>query len=288
MILAARSDQPRFFDYWLVMAVQSRSPSLAEQQRLTEAAMAKGQRPALVVWPEYTLQQTPEENPEAYAEASAWAKRHRVTLVFGGVTNRGDNKFSSAAYVLGRDWPSGEFGKLVGVYEKHDPLPFFQDGEPGGGYPVFGWSVGEKTYTLGVTICFDLSFERNARRLATNGARFLVVPSEEPADWPRLEQQQHALIAPVRAAENGIGILRASAPGPSQMVGTTGRVMASLPLGVEGTLVYPTPKSRMGPSQYARLGWRFPWLCQAVTLLWLLMGATKGRRGTKEMSRIEA
>jgi apolipoprotein N-acyltransferase len=257
------------------MAVQSRSPSLGQQQRLTEAAMAEGQRPALVVWPEYTLQQTPEENPEAYAEVSSWAKLHRVTLVFGGVANRGDNKFSSAAYVLGQERPSDEYGKLLGDYEKHDPVPFFQDGEPGTDYPFFSWSVGDKAYALGALLCFDLSFERNARRMAMNGGWLLAVPSEEPPDWPRLEQQQHALIAPVRAAENAVGILRASAPGPSQMVGTTGRVMDSLPIDAEGTLLYPTPKSRLGPSRYARQGWRIPWLCQGVTVLWL-MGLTAG------------
>lgn len=246
------------------MAVQSASPSVAVQKRLSGAEFTKGHTPALVAWPEYTVQQTPEEAPDVYAGLERWAKYRKTTLVFGGLTSRGGEKFSSAAYVIGPN------GQQLGVYEKHDPLPFFQDGEPGGDYPVFPLKANGHSLPFGVTICFDLSFERNARRLVENGARFLVVPSEEPPEWPRLEQMQHALIAPMRAAENGVGILRVSAPGPSQVVNADGTIWRELPVGREGVLFASPPAPLPERTIYNRVGWLFPWLCQGVTVLWLL------------------
>lgn len=262
---------PDQFGMGEVVAVQSPSPSVAEQKRLSDGLFARGGTPALVAWPEYTVQQTPEEAPDVYAGLERWARERKATLVFGGLTSRGGDKYSSAAYVIGPD------GKRLGVYEKHDPLPFFQDGEPGSAYPVFPLDVDGRSVPFGVTICFDLSFERNARRLVANGARFLVVPSEEPPDWPRLEQMQHALIAPVRAAENGVGILRASAPGPSQSVLPDGNVFVDSASGLTEVLPGVAPEAT-GPTFYTRIGWAFPWLCQGATVLWLLGLARRKRR----------
>jgi apolipoprotein N-acyltransferase len=273
VMLPSRFIDPDVTGIGSVVAVQTPAPSVADQMRLSDAEFARGGAPALMAWPEYTVQQTPDEAPEVYADLGRWAKAHHTTLVFGGVAPRGDEKFSSAAYVIGPD------GRRLGVYEKHDPLPFFQDGEPGSGYPVFPLEVDGRSLPFGVTICFDLCFERSARRLVTNGARLLVVPSEEPPDWPRLEQEQHAIIAPVRAAENGVGILRASAPGPSQSVVSDGNVLQSLPSGSSGVMPgasYDPPPYR---TFYNRIGWLFPWLCQATTALWIIRFIRMRRRG---------
>ncbi|HEY3415054.1 MAG TPA: nitrilase-related carbon-nitrogen hydrolase [Armatimonadota bacterium] len=247
-----------------VVLIQSGSHSIRELMARSDAALERRSIPTIVAWPEYALENTDTEDPDAYARIADWASSRNVALVFGGTTSRGENRYSSAAYVLGPD------GGRKGVYEKHNPLPFFKDGEPGAAYPVFFWRLGDRVVPFGATICFDLSFERNARMLARSGARFIVVPSGEPSNWPRLEQAQHAIVAPLRAAENGIGILRCSAPGPSQIVSPSGRVRRSLDAGVEGAIeAYPA----FGDGRrtiYNRFGWLIPVLCQVVTLLWVL------------------
>lgn len=243
--------------------IQSESLIRENLYRLAEAEVRGVSLPTLVVWPEYVEQFTETESPEAYAEIRDWADRQNVTLVFGGLSGRGGDSYSSAAFVVGPD------GSDRGVAWKHNPLPFFQDGLPGTAYPVFAWKAGDADLRFGAAICFDLSFERNVRMLARNGAGFLVVPSHEPSDWPRLEQAQHALIAPLRAVENDVGILRASTPGPSQIVNHRGVVVASLAAGREGALVGAPPTGGTGRTVYNRIGWTLPWVCQLVTVWWI-------------------
>lgn len=258
-----------------VVLVQSGSHSADVLMRMSETALTDGSVPTLVVWPEYVLQNTDKEDPEAYARMRNWAAKRQVTLVFGGMTSRGDTEYSSAAYVVG---PTGQ---TFGVYEKRNPLPFFKDGKPGTAYPVFDWYVGDRKIPFGATICFDLSFERNARILAGNGARVIVVPSVENAEWPRLEQSQHGIVAPLRAVENGVGILRCSAPGPSQIVAPTGRVRHSLASGSAGVIVGFPGYGDGRRTAYNRYGWLLPYFCQMVTVSWtgwLLREAIRKRR----------
>lgn len=261
--VAARSDSAPNANTGRIVLIQSHSHSVAVLQSLSEKAMAGPSIPTMVVWPEYTLQWSPEESAETYAGIRDWAASHQVTLVYGGVTGRGGEKYSSAAFVVGPD------GADLGHYEKHNPLPFFQDGEPGAAYPAFRWRGGSRDIPFGVTICFDLSFERNARLLARNGARLLVVPSVEPSEWPRIEQDQHATVAAMRAVENGVGVVRCSYPGPSQIVQPGGFGGRALAAGSEGALVWiPTPGTGRRTA-YNRIGWLFPYGCQAVTLTWI-------------------
>ncbi len=260
-----------------VVLVQPESLLRESLYRLTEPAIRGTVLPTLVVWPEYVEQFSESEAPEAYSELREWADRHNAALVFGGVRDRGGTAFSSAAYVLGPD------GKDLGVAVKHNPLPFFQDGLPGRGYPVFAWEVAGNHLQFGILMCFDLSFEPNARRLARNGADIIVVPSHEPWDWPRPEQAQHAIIAPMRAVENGVGILRSSTPGPSQIVDHHGRRM-ELRAGREGVLVSGPPTGGTGRTVYNRVGWLFPWVCQLVTLGWVVRCAVVGLSGRRRPS----
>jgi apolipoprotein N-acyltransferase len=264
-----------------IVLVQSRSHSIATLERLSEQAMTGPPMPTMVVWPEYTLQWTPEESPDTYASIRKWAAARHVTLAYGGITGRGGQKYSSAAFVVGPD------GADLGHYEKHNPLPFFQDGEPGAAYPTFNWRVGSRDIPFGVTICFDLSFERNARIPARNGAHMLVVPSLEPSEWPRIEQDEHAMVAAMRAVENGVGVVRCSSPGPSQIVPPNGFGGRALAAGTEGTLVWvPRPGSgRRTP--YNRFGWLFPYACQAVSLGWIglcIRRTIRARRLTRRVA----
>ncbi len=264
-----------------VVLVQSESLIREDLYRLAEAETRGVSLPTLVVWPEYVEQFTETESPEAYAEIRDWADRENVMLVFGGLSGQGGDAYSSAAFVVGPD------GSDRGVAMKHNPLPFFRDGLPDTSYPVFAWKAGDVELRFGAAICFDLSFERNARMLARNGAGFLVVPSHEPPDWPRLEQAQHALIAPLRAVENDIGILRASTPGPSQIVDHRGVVIASLAAGREGALAGAPPTGGTGRTLYNRIGWPLPWVCQLVTVwwiarLWLTRHAARGHTDNRD------
>lgn len=278
--VAVDSEATPTADTGRLVLVQSHSHSVAVLQQLSEKSMEGPPIPTMVVWPEYTVQWTPAESPETYSSIRKWAASRHVTLVFGGMTGRGGKKYSSAAFVVGPD------GAGLGHYEKHNPLPFFQDGEPGSAYPTFNWRVGSRDIPFGVTICFDLSFERNARLLARNGARMLVVPSVEPSEWPRIEQDQHAMVAAMRAVENGVGVVRCSYPGPSQIVGPRGFDGREFAAGDEGTLVW-VPRAGAGRrTAYNRYGWLLPYACQAVTLGWIGLCIRRRFVATRLVQRI--
>jgi apolipoprotein N-acyltransferase len=64
---------------------------------------------------------------------------------------------------------------------------------------------------------------------------------------------QHFQQARVRAIEEGLPIVRAANTGISAVIDPLGRIVSSLPLGVEGVLDSPLPRS-IPPTLYARLG----------------------------------
>jgi apolipoprotein N-acyltransferase len=64
---------------------------------------------------------------------------------------------------------------------------------------------------------------------------------------------QHMQQAQLRAIEQGLPLVRAANTGISAVVDPVGRVVASLPLGVEGVLDSNLPKP-LRPTPYARFG----------------------------------
>ena len=64
---------------------------------------------------------------------------------------------------------------------------------------------------------------------------------------------QHFAQARLRAIEQGLPLVRAANTGISAVVDPAGRVIASVPLGVEGILDAPLPRS-IAPTIYARYG----------------------------------
>jgi predicted amidohydrolase len=148
------------------IAVQTPHPSLGPLAHWTQQGTAalpestKGIVPTLAVWPEYSFEFDARGDDGTWQALQKVARDTGTALVFGSVHERGNDRYSSAAYVVDAG------GRSLGLYEKHNPLPFFQDGEPGTGYPLFRIPgrvhPSRQTLDMGALICFDLSFERNA------------------------------------------------------------------------------------------------------------------------------
>jgi apolipoprotein N-acyltransferase len=147
----------------------------------------------------------------------SWCREHRRYLVFGGKDAAPTANFYDTAFVVD---PTGE---IVFRQGKSVPIQFFKDGLPAREQKLWDSPWGK----IGICICYDLSYTRVTDRLIRLGAQGLIVPTMDVVDWGRRQHELHAMVAPVRAAEYGVPVLRVASSGISQLVGRRGQVSAT-------------------------------------------------------------
>ena len=92
-------------------------------------------------------------------------------------------------------------------------------------YPSKNCSLLIYANTLGICICYDLSYTRVTDRLVEQGAQLIICPTMDVETWGRHQHELHSRVAPVRAAEYSIPIFRVASSGISQAVGGSGNVI---------------------------------------------------------------
>jgi apolipoprotein N-acyltransferase len=148
-----------------------------------------------------------------------WCREHRRYLIVGGKEDGPNKNFYNTAFVIG---PAGE---IVFRQVKSVPIQFFKDGLPAPEQKLWDSPWGK----IGICICYDLSYTRVTDQLIRLGARAIIVPTMDVAEWGRHQHELHARVAPVRAAEYGVPIFRLASSGISQSVDRAGRVTATAP-----------------------------------------------------------
>ncbi len=212
----------------------------------------------LLVLGEYTFQ------GPLPAEIRAWCREHRRYLIAGGMEPLADDGFYNMAYVVD---PSGD---IVFMQAKSVPIQFFNDGTPAEQQGVWDSPWGR----IGIGICYDMSYTRVLDELIRQGAQALIIPTLDAEEWGRRQHLLHAKVAPVRAREYRIGILRVATSGISQLVQPDGRVMATAPFGAQNARL----SGRLAMVEEGRLPvdrWLAP-LCVAgsVAIIFGLMAPT--------------
>jgi len=218
--------------------------------------------PDVILWSETTLPVLLNRSDAARARIATAAGGAQVLV--GAQRFQGFYPRNSAA-LLASD------GQIAAVYDKHRLVPF---GEymPGGavaaalglrgmaevlngGYvPGPGPRVLDLGGALGRVfpmICYEAIFARDIRRVSrpdwmahlTNDAWFGSLSGP----------YQHLALARLRAAEQGLPVLRAANTGVSAVIDARGHVIAALPLNVSGVLDARLPPA-LPPTIYARLG----------------------------------
>jgi len=101
-------------------------------------------------------------------------------------------------------------------------------------------------------ICYEIIFPHE---ITPSGARpgWLVNLTNDGWFGNSPGPYQHLQQARVRAIEEGLPLVRAANTGISAVIDPVGRIVRSLPLGIEGVLDSALPR-RIGPTLYARLG----------------------------------
>jgi len=222
--------------------------------------------PDLILWPESALPTLLDQSAELLADVRAAAGEGDVIL---GITRADGLRYYNSAILLGPDGPP-----VTHPYDKHHLVPF---GEyvPGGellsrvGVGAFaarfgfGFTAGPGADLMSVggpiglvlpLICYEAIFPAHARTPAGSPARpSLLVQLTNDAWFGTVSGPwQHLAQARVRAIEQGLPLARSANTGISAMVDPWGRVMDSLPLGVEGRIDATLPAARP-ITPYARL-----------------------------------
>ncbi len=158
----------------------------------------------------------------AYQALAAKARQHRMYVV-GCFPERDGKLFYNTAFLIDRQ------GELVGKYRKtHLPQEEVDRGyTPGDDFPVFQTDFG----TVGLMVCWDVSFPEVARILTLKGARIILMPI-----WGGLDPLTRA-----RAVENSCFVVQSSYDSATCIIDPRGEVLATVgpdkDIAEKGTLI---------------------------------------------------
>jgi apolipoprotein N-acyltransferase len=314
-IMQPNLQQDDKFNYAQKQQVMSRYLTLSDRASDPQSTGLRGV--THLIWPESAFPFFLTREPDALAQIAALLREGTVLITGAirapdtappGAVHRAYNSI----YVIGHD------GSILSVYDKVHLVPFgeylpFQDLLERLGLEQLtkvrgGFIPGDHRHDQPAPgapnflplVCYEIIFASDA------------VPDSERAgwlyrhigryfDWPFVAGSgerpgwllnltndgwfgasagpyQHFQQARVRAIEEGLPLVRAANTGISAVVDPFGRVVASLPLGVEGVLDAPLPQP-IAPTPYARLGDTLAALMVAGAFGWVIL--VRRRRGTR-------
>jgi len=181
-----------------------------------------------------------ELNSEEFAAIASRLSRPGVTVVVGLIEQDGEHVYNTAVVIAD--------GRLRGRYRK----VFLVDGErvfaAGRDAPAF--SAGDLRF--GINICFDTQFPAAAAAVRDSGAELIVCPANNmmPADRAAFWKDRHNAIRGERCRETGLWLISSDvtgardgrvAWGPTAVLNPAGEIVAQLPLGVPGLLIFDLP-----------------------------------------------
>lgn len=249
--------------------------------RRAMAFNAEGARPDMIIWPETSVPQLlnhAQETLEAVHQAAPG-----VPLLIGIQREEDGAYYNSAAYL-------GPNGAVQGLYDKAHLVPFgeyvpFGDmmarfgihgfaSQAGAGYAA---GPGARLLDLPIgaalpLICYEAVFPQDVRA-APERPDVLVQITNDAWFGTRSGPYQHLVQARMRAAEQGLPMLRAANTGISGLIDPYGRLGPSLKLGEAGyvDVVLPAP---LPETFFSRTG---DW---PVFILCVILAVLASRRGT--------
>jgi predicted amidohydrolase len=161
----------------------------------------------------------------------------RPTLVVGVIEQCGAAYFNTAVVV--------RHGMLEGLYRKTHLGPGERLFQAGHAYPTFNVNG----VTCGINICYDTNFPEAAQAVAAQGARVLLVPSQNMMRRQAAEEWQgrHHAVRAERVRETGMWLVSADVTGardvsrigcgPTSVMNPNADVVAQVPIMTVGMVV---------------------------------------------------
>ena len=264
---------------------------LATFVSLSDSA-AHASSPALIVWPETATGTYLRRNPVQSVQVAELAARTRAPVFMGFAhwTYGPDGK-PLTWNAAGAWYPDGSLSEF---YAKRHLVPFgervpFQRWFPGLGKLDLGqaeWRPGERTVLfpgpagerMSALVCFESIFPDLARADVRAGSRVLVNITNDEWFGNGAALQQHAAMAPFRAVEHHVPLLRCANTGVTEVIDAFGAVTAKLPVFTPRVLVAPLPEPG-SPTPYTRFG-DWPGSLAVLAVLALAFAPWRNRRRT--------
>jgi apolipoprotein N-acyltransferase len=235
-----------------------------------------------IIWPESAFPYVVTRRPKALGEI-ARALQGKILITGAARAEEGDGrtKLFNAIDVL-------DGVRLVSAYDKIHLVPFGEYLPFDGLLRPFGvhhlvpgiWDVGRGPRRLSVPglppvaplICYEAIFPMEAVAAGAPRPQWMLNVTNDGWFGRTSGPYQHFAQARLRAIEEGLPLVRVANTGVSAIVDPYGRVLQSLPLGVEGVIDGALPKAAPPPFFARWGGFVFPVLWTA-----LLGGALSGR-----------
>ncbi|HET6815184.1 MAG TPA: apolipoprotein N-acyltransferase [Actinomycetota bacterium] len=275
---------------------QTTEQVFANHVRRTEAlAGAPGGPPDLVVWGEGAADADPLTNPDRLAAVTRAARAAGAPILLGATTRLDDSHLATEGllftsqgrladrYQKRRLVPFGEFvpfgsvlGRLIpatrdGVpYDKvpgHRLEPLLIDGVP-----------------VGPLICWESAYPADARQLTSEGARLLLVMTNNASFGTGAGPRQYLAAGQLRAVETGRTIVQAAVTGISAVVEPSGQTRDETGLYQE-TVIRVRADQRDGATVYVRFGRLLEAGLVGVAVGGLLLALLLWRRGLGGVGR---
>jgi len=255
-------------------------PGFDEQaaQRLAQLTGPSTGDPRLVLWPEAAITDPLEDARSPGAQAFAEFQRARATsllgpqdrLLTGGIAVQ-SVKDTHAIRAENSIYALGPGGKIIGRYDKSHLVPYGEylpmrpllsaiglsrlapgdlDFTPGPG-PRSIW-LGSPWGKVGFQLCYEIIFSGHVVDWQ-NRPSFIFNPSND-AWFGSWGPPQHLAQARLRAAEEGLPVLRATPTGISAVIDARGEVVQELPWRKAGVLDVVLPPAANSPPLFARFG----------------------------------
>lgn len=280
-------------------------PEFAEEaaQRLAQLSNEPGgQRPRLLLWPEAAVTEPLEDQRSGPFSAYADWERARAAaslqpgehLLTGGIAVLSNDGYAvsgatNSVFILAPG------GRIVGRYDKSHLVPYgeYLPMRPllsalglsrlAPGDADFASGPGPQTIDLpswgkvGLQICYEIVFSGHVVD-EHDRPDFLFNPSND-AWFGRWGPPQHLAQARLRAAEEGIPVIRSTPTGISAIVDARGRIVQSLPWQTAGVIDGTIPTATASPTLFARFGNAIPLLLAFILLgLGIALGVSERYR----------
>lgn len=237
-----------------------------------------GSEPSLVVWPESALDQDPFADTryiEAVEEVIGQVKAPFLIGANLAAPAGADGEIINASLFFNED------GELVGEYHKRHLVPFGErvplrpllepiiaelarvpyDVVPGTRAVVFKIDEG----VFGSVICYESTYPELVRSLVAEGARLIVVSTNNSSFERTAASAQHVAFSQVRAAEQRMWVVHTALTGISAVIAPDGTVVERTDL-FESALLTPTVRFATAVTFYGRFGDWFPIIALAIIL----------------------